>query len=201
MLLGLIALGSPAGAETRVFFDQDEYVVSAVGETFDVQVLIDADARTEEIEPVPRGLFSFGTQITFDATKAQVSGPGALATVAELNQFGFVAGAFTDVDAGLAAGKGNIDQMQNPLVPYPGALLMTVTMTNLAAPVDQYPLQLDFFRTLGVNESLFLDGEGNVLDEEIIFEPALVRVVPEPSALIGLVIGILLLCDVCRRSA
>jgi hypothetical protein len=201
MFLGLIAIASPTSAATRVFFNQDEYLVSAVGETFDVQVLIDADARTEEIEPVPGGLFSYGAQITFDPVKAQVSGVGAVESVAELNHFGFAAGALTDVDAGLAAGKGNIDQLQNPLVPYTGSLLMTVTLTNQAAPVDQYPLELDFFRTLGANESLFLNAAGNVLDSDIVFEPALVRVVPEPSALVALAAGIVCLWGARRRTA
>jgi hypothetical protein len=202
-LLGLYALASPAGAATMVFFDQDEYVVSAVGDTFDVKVMIDADSRTEQLDPVPGGLFSFGAKMTFDAAKAQLSGPGALQTVSELDHFGFAAGALTDVNPGVAASKGNIDQLENPLVPYQGNLLMTVTVTNLAAPVDQYPLELDFFRTLGANEALFVDGAGNILDDEIIFEPALVRVVPEPTALSLAVGGMMLMCGLRlrRRSA
>jgi hypothetical protein len=201
VLLGICVLASPAGAETRVFFDQDEYIVSAVGETFDVQVLIDADFRTEELEPLPGGLFSFGAKMTFDSSKAELSGPAALQTVGELDHFGFSAGAFTEVDEGLAASKGNIDQIENPLVPYQGNLLMTLTVTNMASAVDQYPLQLDFFRTLGASESLFLDGAGNVLDSEIVFEPALVRVVPEPSAMSLLAGGMALFFGLRRRTA
>ncbi len=200
-LLGLLCCASPAWAATRVFFDKDEYVVSAVGENFDVQILIDADDRTPEIEPVRGGLFSFGTELVFDPAKAEVSGPAAVKTTAELDNFGFFSGAYTEVAAGRAGAKGNIDQVANPLVPYEGSLLATLTLTNKAAPVDLYPLQLDFFRTLGATEQLFVDGTGTALDSNLVFGEAVVRVVPEPTTVASGLIGFLLLLLSCFRRA
>jgi hypothetical protein len=191
--LGLVCCATSVHAATRVYFDKDEYIVSAVDETFDAQILIDADDRTPELEPVRGGLFSFGTEVTFDPSKAELSGPTDVKTTAELDNFGFFAGAYTEVAPGRAGGKGNIDQIQNPLIPYDGSLLMTVTITNKSPAVDVYPLEVGFFRTLGANEQLFLNGSGTVLDNNIVFDNALVRVIPEPTAAVSLVAGMSLM--------
>lgn len=165
-----------------VHFDQDLYVVNAPGDTFVARILIDADSATPRDEPVPNGLFSFGVRSTFDSAKAQVASPAEVDPVPPLDFFGFGPGAFEQVAAGLAGVKGNIDQFGNPLQPYGGTLLAEVTFTNLASAVDNYPLDLDFFRTVGPNEQLFLDGQGIVLDPGVMFRGARVLVVPEPQS-------------------
>ena len=68
----LLATGIARG-DIFVGFDQDEYIVTSVNEPFSVQVLIDANDQTPELDPIRGGLFSFGTKFTFDATKAQIN--------------------------------------------------------------------------------------------------------------------------------
>lgn len=199
-LMFVLNWAGPVVAETRVFFDKDEYVVSSVGEMFEVQILIDADDATSQIEPVRTGLFSFGAEVSYESTKAQVVGSSALETASPLDFFQFVPGALTEVDAGRAASKGNIDQVPEPVVPYTGSLLMKLTMTNLASPTDLYPLELDFFRTLGDTEQIFLNGAGGVLDDDIVFGRAWVRVVPEPTAAVLSLLAVLPLAWQRRRA-
>jgi len=189
-LLGWQLHTSPCVADILVQFDQPEYTVTGPGQSFQAQILIDADTSRDGLQPIPGGLFSFGTLVSFDATKAVVGSVNDIDTVAALSFFGFAAGAFEQVAPGSAGTKGNINQFPNPQVPYSGTLLATITITNLAAPIDQYPLNLDFFNTLGANENIFVDGPGNTLDLDITFIPSLVRVIPEPSLMGPLVLGI-----------
>ena len=48
---------------------------------------------------------------------------------------------------------------------------------------------LDFFRTLGPNETLFVDGQGRSLDGQITFDSAEIEVVPEPEILNLVLVG------------
>ena len=202
---GLVAL-DPArsqGAQYLMHFDQDVYFVNGPGETVQARVLIDGDASTPGDDPVPEGLFSFGVGATFDGSKAQLGGFGDIAVEPELDHFGFAPGAFKQVQVGFGGAKGNIDQL-GPYSPYLGSLLLEFTFTNLASAVDSYPLELDFFRTVGPDEQMFVNGAGSLLDSEIIFRSAEVRVVPEPAAAVLLILasiclGLWRLC-VVRRS-
>ena len=97
------------------------------------------------------------------------------------------------MEPGFAGVKGNIDQNLNPLVPYESPLLATMVITNLASAPDSYPLQLDFFETLGANEQFYVDGAGTVLDDLIQFGSARVVVIPEPPSYALLIIAILAL--------
>lgn len=166
-----------------VHFDQDEYIVNGPGDTIQMQVLIDSNPATPQDDPVLEGLFSFGVRTDFNSAKALIASAADIDVEPALNYFGFAAGAFKQVQPGFGGGKGNINQ-NAPFSPYPGTLLMEVTLTNLASAVDSYPVSLDFFRTVGPNEQLFLNGLGVVLDPQIEFRPSLVRVVPEPGALV-----------------
>lgn len=177
-MLAVVGLAVPAFAAIEVDFDQDEYVVSGPGDPIFIKIQIDADHNSPEFEAIVNGLFSFGTALNFNPTKAQFS---AIDVPDALDYFGFTAGGFTHADPGFGGGKGNIDLSQPGLTPYADSLLLEVTLTNLATAVDSYPLSLDFFRTLGANEQLFLDGTGVVLDPQIQFGRAIVRVVPEPT--------------------
>jgi hypothetical protein len=172
---------SSFAARYLVHFDQDLYVVNGPGETLVARVLIDADAATPSDDPIPTGLFSFGVLSSFNGAKVQVASAGDVDPVASLDFFGFASGAFEQVASDRVGVKGNIDQVASPLQPYGSALLAEITFTNLASAVDEYPLDLELFRTVGPNEQLFLDGTGLVLDPDMMFRGARVRVVPEPS--------------------
>lgn len=170
-----------------VVFDRAIYQV-APGETFDVQVLLDANLATPEADPLENGLFSYGWQVAFDSSKATIDG---LTVPAPLDFFGFATGASIVTDPGLAAAEGNIDQVT--LTPYGDSLLATITLTNVAAVPDEYDLTLSLAPHFPT-EQLFLDGEGNVLDDTLVFGVARVVVaVPEPSAFIIAAFGALTL--------
>lgn len=170
-------------ATISVRFDQDVYVVQGPGEAIDAWVLIDGDLSSEAIEPLRAGLFSMGVKLAYPVAKASLASNADVAVTPELAHFGFQTGPFVEVEPGMAAAKGNIDVNVDPQVPYVGGSLVKFTLTNLASGPDAYPLSLDFFRTVGPNEQLFLDGLGNSLDAEIQFGSARVVVVPEPFGL------------------
>jgi hypothetical protein len=172
--------GGPVFAAIRVDFDQDEYIVFSPGDTITARVLMDADDSTDELDPLPNGLFSFGAQVTFDPTKASIGGLADIQITPALDHFGFSAGGFKETGAGLAAAKGNVDSNSLPIEPFDETLLMTLTLTNQASAVDAYTLSLDFFRTLPPSEDLFVDAMLNKLDSQVTFGSARVRVIPEP---------------------
>jgi hypothetical protein len=176
-ILAVAMLISPAVLCAQgVVFDRAIYQV-APGETFDVQVLLDANLATSEANPLENGLFSYGWQVAFDSSKATIDG---LTVPAPLDYFGFASGASIVTDPGLAAAEGNIDQVM--LTPYGDSLLATITLTNIALVPDEYDLTLSLAPHFPT-EQLFLDGEGNVLDDTLVFGVARVVVaVPEPSA-------------------
>ncbi len=203
-LFGALLLASrTAMAEPGVLFDQSIYQV-APGETFDVQVLIDGDVATAAADAVANGLFSYGWQFEFDSAKASVDG---LVVPAELNYFGFAAGASVTTGPGLAAAEGNIDQVA--FTPYQDSLLATVTLKNLALAPDSYDLTLSLAPHFPT-EQLFVDGQGNVLDDTIVLGTAKVLVaVPEPGTITLAGVGVAALCRVrlgrnarrCARSS
>ena len=176
-LVGALLLTSrTAVAEPGLLFDQSIYQ-AAPGETFEVQVLIDGDVATAAADAVANGLFSYGWQFEFDSAKASVDG---LLVPAELNYFGFAAGASVTTGPGLAAAEGNIDQVA--FTPYQDSLLATVTLKNLVRP-DSYDLTLSLAPHFPT-EQLFVDGQGNVLDDTIVLGTAKVLVaVPEPGTI------------------
>lgn len=152
-------------------------------ESFTVEVLFDAELGLPGIQPWPDGLFSVGWQMSFDSTKAMVD---SLTVAPELDYFGFLPGANTSVGPGQVEAEGNIDQIA--FTPYFGSLLATIDLTNTAMRGDSYTLQLALKQHFPT-EQLFLDGNGVVLDDILLFGSARVFVIPEPSSLIGLVLG------------
>lgn len=164
--------------------EQAVYYVTP-GETFDIRIHIDADDSTlgSVYEPLPNGLFSYGVQATFPGASATVPSVSQVTPTAQLNYFGFSTGALKQVTTGTASAKGNI----NPLgQPHSDSLLLTIQLTNLAPASSSYVVQLDEWRTLGPTEQIFVTGAGAVLDTSPtsnLFLPALIVVVPEPSAL------------------
>lgn len=189
-----LGTGHPLRAATIiVHFDQDTYYVNGPGDPVVAQVLLDSDNAKPGDTPVRGGLFSFGVLTDYPSTQAQLTNPAQIHVPAELEHFGFDSSAFRAVNTGLAGVKGNVDANTVPTVPYAGTWLATFDFTNLATGPDSYPLNLDFFRTVGVNEQIFVDGHGVSLDNSIVFIPSRVVVLPEPSArLIWPAIGICL---------
>jgi hypothetical protein len=177
VMTGVLAGAQSAAAQTAgVIFDRSVYQV-APGETFDVQVLLDADLSTPEAEGLANGLFSYSWTASFDAAKASVD---SITVPSQLDYFGFANGASITSEPGLIGAEGNIDQVA--LEPYDGGLLATISLTNLAPVPDEYVLALNLASHLP-KEELFLDGKGNVLDEELFFGTARVIVaVPEPAS-------------------
>jgi hypothetical protein len=167
-------------ATISVRFDQDEYIVQGPGEAIDAWVLIDGNLDPTTVDRLRAGLFSMGLAMSYPSAKAQLADASQVMVVPELSHFGFSAAPFVQVSPGFAGAKGNIDVTVDPQVDYVGSSLVKFTLTNTATGPDTYPLTLDFFRTVGPNEQLFLDGLGNVLDPEIQFGSARVIVVPEP---------------------
>lgn len=158
-----------------VVFDRAVYQV-APGETFDVLVSIDANLATAIAEPLDNGLFSYGWQMQFDPAKASIN---AVTVPAPLDFFGFAPGANVATDFGLAGAEGNVDQVT--FTPYEDSLLATITLVNNAPVPDEYDLTLSLAPHFPP-EQLFLDGDGNVLDDALVFGVARVVVaVPEPS--------------------
>ncbi len=184
-LTGLAIGGTrPAFGEAGVLFDKSIYQV-APGEVFDVQVLIDGDISTPVAESLANGLFSYGWQLTFDSSKATVDG---VTVPAALDFFAFAPGASLTADPGLAGAEGNVDQIT--LTPYQDSLLATITLQNLALVPDTYDLTLSLAPHFPT-EQLFLDGQGNVLDDTLVFGTARVIVaVPEPAGVGLAVIGV-----------
>ena len=192
----LCALGfnhlQPLSAATIIHFDQDTYFVNGPGDVINAQVLIDANDAVAGDTPVRGGLFSFGVSADYPVAKASLNNVSQIHVSPELEHFGFDGSAFRDIQPGLASVKGNVDSNTVPTVPYEGTWLATFDLTNLATGPDSYPLGLDFFRTVGVNEQIFVDGNGLSLDDSIVFIPSRVVIVPEPNTLAAwpIVLGI-----------
>lgn len=186
-------VGSSTAATITVHFDQDVYLVNGPGDVVPARVLIDADANRPGETPVPGGLFSFGVLMSYPTAKAELTSTVQILAPTELEHFSFDAAAFRRAaPAGEAGIKGNVDATFSPIVPYADPWLATFQLTNLATGPDSYPLGLDFFRTVGINEQIFLDGNGGSLDASIVFRPARVVVVPEPRA-----VGVWPLVGIC----
>ena len=182
-LLGCL-VQSGGAATITVHFDQDVYLVNGPGDIVTARVLIYWYANRPGGTPVRGGLFSFGVLMSYRTAKAELTSAAQVLAPTELEHFGFDAAAFRQVAAGEAGVKGNVDSTLSPIVPYADPWLATFQLTNLATGPDSYPLGLDFFRTVGINEQIFLDGNGGALDTSIVFRPARVVVVPEPRALV-----------------
>ena len=187
LLCSFISACATQAIAATVHLDKDLYIVNGPGEQFEVQILIDGNSMNDGDDPVRGGLFSFGTKMTFDSTKAEVD---SMTVVPALDFFGFNAGATVEIKPGSAGAEGNIDQFENPLVPYEDALLATLTVTNNASAVDSYPLTLDFFRDLAPTEQQFINGDGVILDPTIDFVGARVLVVPEPVTCFSFTLGL-----------
>ena len=158
--------GPAQGQAAAIQFDRDNYSL-AVGQAFSVQVVI---------SPAPAaGLFSYGFSVTLEGAGGQPTNFTSLAVSGALNHNGVKPGPATiSVAAGLVSAKGTADFFAQPFRPYAGTLLGTITLTNL--PPGNYTLRPAVHRTLGPAESVFLAGDGSVLDPLLTFTAAGVTV-------------------------
>lgn len=187
LLAFLISAFSSIGVLQSAVIVRPEQAIYYVlpGETFDIRIHIDANDSTlgSNFELLPDGLFSYGVQASFPSSLATVASVGQVNPVATLNFFGSSLGAMKQVTSNNASVKGNIDPVSG--TPHSSSLLLTIQLTNLAPAPSSYVVQLDEWRTLGASEQIFITGSGAVLDTSPssgLFLPALIVVVPEPSA-------------------
>lgn len=164
LLFWAVRLADAQSAFT-VGFDKQRYDVLP-GETIPLNIVID---------PAPgAGLFSYGLELLFDPASGLVASEDAISVPAGLNFNGPKGpGALKAVGAGFAGVKGTVDFFAEPSPPYLGSSVATFNFTdNAPSPT---PLRLDLFLTLGANESVFVDGLGNVLDDKITFGSATIN--------------------------
>jgi hypothetical protein len=150
-------------------FEQDDYVIFP-GETVSLEV------RLVRLVTESEDLFSYGVRLTHGAA-------GTLSVIgitvpAPLDFYFFGAGALIDLD--LIGAKGNID-VADVNTPYADELIVTFDLSF--DTLGEFELGLDFFNTNGPNEEIFLDGDGNVIDDTISFGATTVRVVDESQVL------------------
>jgi small ligand-binding sensory domain FIST len=187
-----LALSTNAQAGIVVGFDQDEYIIQP-GQDFLVQVLLDGDDQQDGIQALPGGLFSMGIKVTFASHKANAADIAAIFLPDEINGNGVGGPAFKGVGAGFGRAAGAVSLSAPDF--YRGALLATITITDLN--IGSYPYELSLSSYYGAGKTDFLDGNGTDLDSVVTFGTA--TVVPEPATLSLLALGGLALLRRKRR--
>lgn len=172
----MLGLFLPAGAPAAIIVHTDQPTYGVLpGQSFAIDILIDADGASPGDQFIPGGLFSMGVVLMFNQADASVAHGSDIALPAKLDSNGLGGPADKSVGAGRAGAAGALD-LFDPL-PYGQPLLATITLTNLATS-GSYTLDLDRFYSTKAN---FLDFGGTLLDPQITFSSATVNVVPEPS--------------------
>jgi len=133
----------------------------------------------------PSGLFSYGLRLRIDPAAVVASASEPVQLPPALNHNGVAgAGAVQMIGSDWVGVKGTVDITALPIEFYGEAILATFLLTDQSGIVGgSYELRLDFFNTLGPTESIFVDGEGNTLDDRITFGSAIVNIIPEPATL------------------
>lgn len=173
LLLLLNPWSMALGQELAVRFSQSEYT-AIPGAPFPVTVQLNG--------AIAAGLFSFGVKLVYDPQMGRVVDEASIQVPPQLD-FNGVAGpaAFRAVGDGFAGVKGTVDALANPPQSYFGSVLAVFYLTGYSLGDDA--LRLEPFNTLGPSESIFVSGDGHVLDPFLHFEPAQLHFVPEPSSL------------------
>lgn len=176
LLLSLFWVAGPGvlcAQNLSLAFDQADYTAQA-GQALMVSV--------QFASPPPAGLFSYGLKLTHEPDPFLVPTASAIQVPASLDFNGVAgAGASKAVDPGFAGAKGTVDLFAAPIQYYSGSQLVRFEL-HYQTP-GHYNLGLAIFRTLGPTESVFVDGKGGILDNNISFGSARVEVVPEPTVL------------------
>jgi hypothetical protein len=189
------APSSKANGPLFVALDQERYQTEPLGSSFRVRVVL---------SPVPSGgIVSYGVTLKFDFNAFDLVTP-TFEVPAELNFNGFDGpGAFQESGPGFVSVKGTVDLLSQAVVKYDAALIASIILApkNLE-PGQSSVLTLEPFYTAGPNEALYVSGDGQVLDPNLIFRSALIDFVPEPGAISLLGMGAALLATrTSRKSA
>ena len=138
----------------------------------------------------PAGLFSYGVRIV-DESRQITFAANAIIVPPPLDFNGvFGAGAFKESSASSIAVKGTVNTAGPDVKPYSLPLIATFSSPQFISEGSSTRLTLEFFRTLGSTETLFVDGLGNDLDSQIVFGSTTITVVPEPSTVALLSVGL-----------
>jgi hypothetical protein len=193
---GAAAVSSPppANGPLYVALDQLNYRVEPLASSFRVSVVL---------APMPgAGIVSYGITLKFDADSFDVGRPG-IEIPAGLNFNGFAGpGALADSGPGFVSVKGTVDLLGNAIIRYDAPLVLSIILApKNAVPGAATILSLEPYLTAGPEESLFIDGEGRVLDPDLVFRSSTVEFIPEPATRTLLGVGALLLCTRRRTTA
>jgi hypothetical protein len=182
-----VSSSPPANGPLYVALDQLNYRVEPLASSFRVSVVL---------APIPgAGIVSYGITLKFDADSFDVGRPG-IEIPAGLNFNGFAGpGAFSDSGPGFVSVKGTVDFLGDAIVRYDAPLVVSIILApKNAVPGGATILSLEPYLTAGPEESLFVDGEGRVLDPDLVFRSATVEFIPEPSTRPSWSVGAMLLC-------
>ncbi len=188
--MGLLVV-SPAPAEILVHFDQPSYSVTQ-GQTLEAQVILDADDLVEGLQSLTNGLASMSFEVSFDHTGLSVQGVGLPAS---LTNNGLNGPPRIELDTpGRASVRAAVYFLSDEfyLGEEPGGdpkrmRLATVELTG--DTLGEFNLGLALWQPPGAADEGFVDGQRNILDGNIRYSGATVRVVPEPSTLVCMVAG------------
>jgi hypothetical protein len=168
------AFTHPATAQKpfKVFFEKPAYSASDQS-PFSASILLD---------PFPaKRLFSYGLLVQIEGSNGLV-GTGVVVPVKQFDFNGPLDPPALAGDAiGVAAVKGTSDFFRNTLPPLVKKTLATLTLDPL--PAGDYTLTLLPYRTLGVQEQLFVRGDLGVSDGQITFGTATLHVAQVPGTI------------------
>ncbi|MGV3771804.1 MAG: PEP-CTERM sorting domain-containing protein [Verrucomicrobiales bacterium] len=171
-----------AQSDMHIRFEQSFYVVQP-NQSITLNVLIDP--------PPAAGLFSYGVRLRsespdLDFSSSTVNVPSVLNFNGPLGP-----GALIETSGNSIGIKGTVDTSSDAIEFYSSPLLATFTSPLLLGEQgSSAQFSLEFFRTVGPSETLFVDGLGNNLDGQILFDTATITVVPEPSTIVLVVAGL-----------
>lgn len=180
--VGLLPEVSSGAFLPAVVFSSPAYELETATDRFRVDVKIDADRTTLEIDPIPGGLTSFGVKLVFNPLAGRVLSIDDIAVTPAMDHgpLGGPAERFVGLtSASTKAFVGLVDPA------YTGADLVSFYVTGNSA--EPYVLSLGLFEQ-GENDAAFVDGNGVELDELLTFGSARVQVIPEPA--MGLLGGV-----------
>ncbi|HIG30437.1 MAG TPA: hypothetical protein EYQ50_22620 [Verrucomicrobiales bacterium] len=151
----------------EISFERERYDI-VPGQPFETKVLI---------SPIPgNGLFSFGFSLSHDPDPLLVEG-----TVIHPDlDFNAVRGApaITVIEEGRVGLKGTVDFSASPKATYFESLLATFIIVVADDSTDPVTLTLSSNRSLGPEETLFVDGFGISLDPQVVFGETLINRIP-----------------------
>lgn len=152
-----------SNTEMKLVFDQQTLNISS-GDNYLIRVSLDADILSSEFDSLTNGLFSYGVLLRFPPGAANLKSLDKIVVPPELDFNGISSGAFKNNGQDYVGVKGNVDLNSGSL--YNGSLIAEFTMNDSSVETFYY-FTVELFRTLGQTESLFINGDGEILDSLI----------------------------------